>query len=124
MISQSSSLSRSQKSITLHDEEKENDEVKENDEGEYSSDKLVSFLDVVPLPRTDLSVRVPNSRRSNLYRNSAEYRSSSESENESNFEGEDEKEDFEENGDKNEEQLPPSNWDAALGFSNVAADEA
>ena len=124
MISQSSSLSRSQKSITLHDEEKENDEVKENDEGEYSSDKLVSFLDVVPLSRTDLSVRVPNSRRSNLYRNSAEYRSSSESENESNFEGEDEKEDFEENGDKNEEQLPPSNWDAALGFSNAAADEA
>ena len=122
MISRSSSsLSRSQPMIGGGDEEEEDDDDDENER--ESPEKLVSFVDVVPLPRNDLSVRVPNSRRSNLYRDSAEYKSSSESDDDddNDKEDDDEKEDFDENG--KDEQLPPSNWDAALGFSSDNADE-
>ena len=122
MISRSSSsLSRSQPMIGGGDEEEEDDDDDENER--ESPEKLVSFVDVVPLPRNDLSVRVPNSRRSNLYRDSAEYKSSSESDDDddNDKEDDDEKEDLDENG--KDEQLPPSNWDAALGFSSDNADE-
>ena len=117
MISRSSSSSsRSQPMIGggCGDEDDENDD----ENGKDSPEKLVSFVDVVPLPRNDLSVRVPNSRRSNLYRDSAEYKSSSESDDDddNDKEDDDEKEDLDENG--KDEQLPPSNWDAALGFSS------
>ena len=117
MISRSSSSSsRSQPMIGggCGDEDDENDD----ENGKDSPEKLVSFVDVVPLPRNDLSVRVPNSRRSNLYRDSAEYKSSSESDDDDDNDKEDdeEKEDLDENG--KDEQLPPSNWDAALGFSS------
>ena len=117
MISRSSSSSsRSQPMIGGGDEEEEDDDEDENER--ESPEKLVSFVDVVPLPRNDLSVRVPNSRRSNLYRDSAEYKSSSESDDDddNDKEDDDEKEDLDENG--KDEQLPPSNWDAALGFSS------
>ena len=117
MISRSSSSSsRSQPMIGGGDEEEEDDDEDENER--ESPEKLVSFVDVVPLPRNDLSVRVPNSRRSNLYRDSAEYKSSSESDDDDDNvkEDDDEKEDLDENG--KDEQLPPSNWDAALGFSS------
>ena len=122
MISRSSSSSsRSQPMIGggCGDEDDENDD----ENGKDSPEKLVSFVDVVPLPRNDLSVRVPNSRRSNLYRDSAEYKSSSESDDDDDNDKEDdeEKEDLDENG--KDEQLPPSNWDAALGFSSDDEEE-
>ena len=122
MISRSSSSSsRSQPMIGggCGDEDDENDD----ENGKDSPEKLVSFVDVVPLPRNDLSVRVPNSRRSNLYRDSAEYKSSSESDDDDDNDKEDdeEKEDLDENG--KDEQLPPSNWDAALGFSSDEEEE-
>jgi len=99
------------------------DEDDDDDEnGKESPEKLVSFVDVVPLPRNDLSVRVPNSRRSNLYRDSAEYKSSSESDDDDNDDDDDdEKEDLDKNG--KDEQLPSSNWDAALGFSSDEEEE-
>ena len=104
----------------------------DEDENERDSpENLVSFVDVVPLPRNDLSVRVPNSRRSNLYRDSAEYKSSSESDDDddndddddddNDDDDDDEKEDLDANG--KDEQLPPSNWDAALGFSSDDEEE-
>jgi len=124
MISRSTSPSHSQ---AMSDDDGE--EEKGKDEFEIdSSEKMVSFLDVVPLPRTDLSVRVPNSRRSNLYRDSAEYKSSSESDSASDFDDDDEQDDERDNSETSErtkgEQLLPSNWDTALGFSDEGEEEA
>ena len=125
MISRSTSPSHSQ---AMSDDDGE--EEKGNEEYEIdSSEKMVSFLDVVPLPRTDLSVRVPNSRRSNLYRDSAEYKSSSESDSASDFDDDDDEHDDERDNSETRERtkgehLPPSNWDAALGFSDEGEEEA
>ena len=123
MISRSSSsLSRSHPMIGGGGGDEDDDNVDDENEKD-SPEKLVSFFDVVPLPRNDLSVRVPNSRRSNLYRDSAEYKSSSESDDDDDNDDEkdDEKEDLDANG--KDEQLPPSNWDAALGFSSDDEEE-
>jgi len=58
-----------------------------------------------------------------LYRDSAEYKSSSESDDDDDNDKKDdeEKEDLDENG--KGEQLPPSNWDAALGFRSDDEEE-
>ena len=118
----SSSLSRSHPMIGGGGDDEDDDNVDDENEKD-SPEKLVSFVDVVLLPRNDLSVRVPNSRRSNLYSDSAEYKSSSESDDDddNDDDADDEKEDLDANG--KDEQLPPSNWDAALGFSSDDEEE-